>query len=292
MGATFQLGTSRKSYRVPVVRLAAVRAAGYSRPHHPAAFRRHQPELVGLAGRLRWFGFVSLAADMVYEGARSVYGPSLASSAPPRQSSVSSRARARRWPSCCDSSSARSPTAPAATGPSPSSATASPPSVCALPAVTPFVGAAGLALASVLILLERSGKAVRSPSKSALLAHVATAVGRGRGFGVHKALDQVGALAGPLLVAAVIAAAAGAIWPAMLAIPGAVAMVLLAVIRSPRARPVGLRRDGHAHRSPCHVSRFTCTGTARLVRRRRRGPPPAGVLRLRLRRGPDHPAGS
>ena len=101
-------------------------------------------------------------------------------------------------------------------------------------AVTPFVGAAGLALASVLILLERSGKAVRSPSKSALLAHVATAVGRGRGFGVHKALDQVGALAGPLLVAAVIAAAAGAIWPAMamLAIPGAVAMVLLAVIRS------------------------------------------------------------
>ena len=25
-----------------------------------------------------WFGFVSLAADMVYEGARSVYGPLLA----------------------------------------------------------------------------------------------------------------------------------------------------------------------------------------------------------------------
>ena len=92
---------------------------------------------------------------------------------------------------------------------------------------------AGLAVAAVLILLERSGKAVRSPSKSALLAHVATAVGRGRGFGVHKALDQVGALAGPLLVAAVIAAA-GAISPALavLAIPGAAAMVLLAVLRS------------------------------------------------------------
>ena len=101
-------------------------------------------------------------------------------------------------------------------------------------AVTPFIGGAGLAVAAVLILLERSGKAVRSPSKSALLAHVATAVGRGRGFGVHKALDQVGALAGPLLVAAVIAAAAGAIWPALavLAVPGAAAMVLLAVLRS------------------------------------------------------------
>ena len=37
---------------------------------------------------------------------------------------------------------------------------------------------------------------IRSPSKSALLAHVAGAVGRGRGFGVHKALDQVGPSAG------------------------------------------------------------------------------------------------
>ncbi|NUR16540.1 MAG: MFS transporter, partial [Dermatophilaceae bacterium] len=100
-------------------------------------------------------------------------------------------------------------------------------------AVTPFVGGAGLVLAAVLILLERSGKAVRSPSKSALLAHVASAVGRGRGFGLHKALDQIGAFAGPLLVAAVIGAA-GVIWPGMavLAVPGVAAMVLLAVIRS------------------------------------------------------------
>ena len=67
------------------------------------------------------------------------------------------------------------------------------------------LGAAGLVAAAVLILLERAGKAVRSPSKSALLAHAAKAVGRGTGFGVHKALDQTGAFAGPLLVAAVVA---------------------------------------------------------------------------------------
>ena len=72
-------------------------------------------------------------------------------------------------------------------------------------AVTPFVGSLGLALAATLILLERAGKAIRSPSKSALLARVAVSVGRGRGFAVHKALDQVGAFAGPLLVAGVIA---------------------------------------------------------------------------------------
>ena len=59
-------------------------------------------------------------------------------------------------------------------------------------AVTPLLGAAGVAVASTLILLERVGKAVRSPAKSALLARMAASTGRGRGFAVHKALDQVG----------------------------------------------------------------------------------------------------
>ena len=82
-----------------------------------------------------------------------------------------------------------------------------------------------------MILLERLGKAIRSPSKSALLAHVAGAVGRGRGFGVHKALDQVGAFSGPLLVAAMVAAAS--LWWGMaaLAVPGAIAMLLLFTLR-------------------------------------------------------------
>ncbi|WP_404389686.1 MFS transporter [Humibacillus xanthopallidus] len=180
-----------------------------------------------------WFGFVSLAADMVYEGARSVYGPLLASLG----------ATATVVGLVTGAGEAMALVLRLVFGPLADRTgrywtltvvgyglTA----VCVpLLAITPFIGGAGLAAAAVLILLERSGKAVRSPSKSALLAHVATAVGRGRGFGVHKALDQVGALAGPLLVAAVIAAA-GAISPALavLAIPGAAAMVLLAVLRS------------------------------------------------------------
>ena len=158
-------------------------------------------------------------------------------------------------------------------------------------AVTPFIGGAGLAVAAVLILLERSGKAVRSPSKSALLAHVATAVGRGRGFGVHKALDQVGALAGPLLVAAVIAAAAGAIWPALavLAIPGAAAMVLLAVLRS-RVPDPSVYDETTESRDAAAPSdrRWRRAGPAGMVRRRRRRPPAARVLRLRARRGAHH----
>jgi MFS family permease len=99
-------------------------------------------------------------------------------------------------------------------------------------ALAPFLGSAGLAVAIVLILAERVGKAVRSPAKSALLAEAASRVGLGRGFAVHKALDQIGAFAGPLVVAGVIALT-GVIWPALalLAIPGAVAVGLLLVIR-------------------------------------------------------------
>ena len=98
-------------------------------------------------------------------------------------------------------------------------------------ALAPRLGAAGLGFAATMILLERLGKAVRSPSKSALLAHAAASVGRGRGFGVHKALDQVGAFAGPLVVAGVVAVAS--LWwgMAVLAVPGAVAMVLLLTLR-------------------------------------------------------------
>lgn len=99
-------------------------------------------------------------------------------------------------------------------------------------AVAPFAGGAGLAVAVMLILAERAGKAVRSPAKSALLSYAAGAVGRGRGMAVHKLLDQLGAVAGPLLVAAAIGTSA-AIWPAMalLALPGAAAVVLLLWLR-------------------------------------------------------------
>jgi MFS family permease len=99
-------------------------------------------------------------------------------------------------------------------------------------AVAPFVGAAGLALAVALILAERAGKAFRSPSKTALLAHATGAIGRGRGFGVHKALDLIGAFSGPLLVAALVAAT-GAMWPGflVLVVPGVLTMALLFWLR-------------------------------------------------------------
>ncbi len=99
-------------------------------------------------------------------------------------------------------------------------------------ALTPFLGVMGLSVAATLIIVERIGKAVRSPAKTVLLAFPASAVGRGRGFAVHKTLDQIGAFGGPLVVAAIIAAT-GALWPAFaaLAIPAIVALALLFWIR-------------------------------------------------------------
>jgi MFS family permease len=188
------------------------------------------------------FGTISLAADMVYEGGRSLYGPLLSSLGASalavgaitgageavalllRLASGTLADRTRRYWAVTIAGYALT-------------------AVCVpLLAVTPYLGAAGLAVATVLILAERTGKAVRSPAKSALLAAAAEHVGMGRGLGVHKALDQIGAFAGPLLVAGVVALAGAVLWPgfAVLAVPGAVAMVLLVMTRHrmPPERPV------------------------------------------------------
>lgn len=207
------------------------------------------------------FGGVSLAADMVYEGARSMYGPLLgalgASALVVGVVTGAGEAMAlvlrfvfgpladrtgRYWALTILGYGMTAICVP-------------------LLAVTPFLGGAGLAVGIVLILLERTGKAVRSPSKTALLAHVATGVGRGRGFGVHKAMDQVGAFLGPLLVAAVLAAT-GVMWPAfaVLAVPGAVAMVLLAVLRARVPDPAAL--DGSAPATPRGSAATPATGAA------------------------------
>lgn len=56
-------------------------------------------------------------------------------------------------------------------------------------------------LAVVLMILERFGKAVRSPARDAVLSFASHETGRGWGFGLHEAMDQIGATVGPLLVA-------------------------------------------------------------------------------------------
>jgi MFS family permease len=59
-------------------------------------------------------------------------------------------------------------------------------------------------IAAILLMAERMGKAIRTPARDAMLSHASSAVGRGWGFGFHEAMDQVGAVTGPLIVAAVL----------------------------------------------------------------------------------------
>jgi MFS family permease len=65
-----------------------------------------------------------------------------------------------------------------------------------------------------------------------ILSHATSTIGRGRGFAVHEALDQFGAVLGPLAVAGAFALT-GHYAPtfAMLAVPGLFVMVLLLALR-------------------------------------------------------------
>jgi len=58
-------------------------------------------------------------------------------------------------------------------------------------------------IAAVLMVAERMGKAIRTPARDVMLSCASDSIGRGWGFGLHEALDQIGAICGPLVVAAV-----------------------------------------------------------------------------------------
>lgn len=94
--------------------------------------------------------------------------------------------------------------------------------------------------AAVLIILERIGKAIRNPPRDVMLSYAGKRVGGlGWVFGLHEALDQFGAMCGPLLVA-VILVHRGSYQEAfgVLAIPAAInlSFVLIARLAYPRPR--------------------------------------------------------
>lgn len=60
-------------------------------------------------------------------------------------------------------------------------------------------------IAGLLIVLERVGKAIRNPPRDVMLSHASNEIGLGFGFGLHEAMDQAGALIGPLVVAVILA---------------------------------------------------------------------------------------
>lgn len=58
--------------------------------------------------------------------------------------------------------------------------------------------------AAFLMILERVGKAIRTPARDAMLAHRGKELGSGWVFGIHEALDKTGAMLGPLVIAVIL----------------------------------------------------------------------------------------
>ncbi|WP_319463120.1 MFS transporter [Micromonospora sp. RTP1Z1] len=175
------------------------------------------------------FGAVSLLSDVVYEGARSVIGPYLATFG----------ASAALVGLVTGAGEAFALAGRLATGPLADRTSAYWPLVLVGYAVTmvavPALGlTTALWLAAALFIAERAGKAIRGPARDVMISHAAAAVGRGKGFAVHEALDQTGGVAGPLLVAAVLTATAHNYRPAFLAlaVPAVAGMLLVLWLRA------------------------------------------------------------
>lgn len=93
-------------------------------------------------------------------------------------------------------------------------------------------------LAASLIVLERLGKAVRTPARDVLLSQGGKQLGMGWAFGLHQALDQTGSMLGPLIVGIVLFFGGsyqhGFAW---LAIPALLALWILIMAREIYSNP-------------------------------------------------------
>ncbi|MCJ7791083.1 MAG: MFS transporter [Dehalococcoidia bacterium] len=110
----------------------------------------------------------------------------------------------------------------------------------------PFLAFAGYwQLAAVLIILERMGKAIRSPARDTMLSYATKEVGRGWGFAVHEALDQVGAIIGPIVFSLVLLFHAGySEGFTLLWIPALLTLAVLALARKKFPSPQKLEASG------------------------------------------------
>lgn len=73
-------------------------------------------------------------------------------------------------------------------------------------AAVPLLALAGTWwIAAALIICERAGKALRNPAANTMMSRAGEHIGQGWAFGLHEAMDQTGAMVGPLIAALVLA---------------------------------------------------------------------------------------
>ena len=111
--------------------------------------------------------------------------------------------------------------------------------VVAVPALA-FAG--NWLMAAILIVCERTGKAMRGPARDVLLSGATADVGHGWGFGLHSIMDQTGAVIGPLLMVAAVARShhfgPGFLWLAFPAVGTLIALTMARILNPERSRPV------------------------------------------------------
>jgi hypothetical protein len=180
-------------------------------------------------------GIVSLFADMTYEGAHSIIGPylkdlgasalqvaviagigeMLAASLRFFSGRFADRSRAYWTITFCGYAM----------------------NVVAVPALA---FAANWQTAAILIIAERTGKALRGPARDVLLSGATQEVGHGWGFGLHSIMDQTGAVIGPLLMVAAVARShhfgPGFLWLAFPAVGTLAALLMARVLNPDRTR--------------------------------------------------------
>ncbi|HEY0193046.1 MAG TPA: MFS transporter [Kofleriaceae bacterium] len=112
-------------------------------------------------------------------------------------------------------------------------------------------------LVAALVGLERLGKAVRSPAKSTLTSFAGADLGAGKAFAISEAMDQLGGLAGPLVVAGILAwrgeTISGYAWAfCALAVPAAITIGVLLRARQlyPDPRSLDTGPDEHGALGP------------------------------------------
>src|SRR5580658_10268191 len=204
-----------------------------------AAGSQERAPLRNRASALRFIlclGVVSLFADMTYEGAHSIIGPylkdlgatalqvaivagvgeMLAASLRFFSGRFADRSRAYWTITFCGYAM----------------------NVVAVPALAL---ASNWQLAAILVVAERTGKALRGPARDVLLSGATQEVGHGWGFGLHSIMDQTGAVIGPLLMVAAVARShhfgPGFLWLAFPAVGTLIALLGARVLNPAHALP-------------------------------------------------------
>ncbi|MEV6604160.1 MFS transporter [Kutzneria sp. NPDC051319] len=106
--------------------------------------------------------------------------------------------------------------------------------------------AAGSSVAAIGVVLaaDRTGKGIRTAPRDALISLSSEPGALGRSFGVHRALDTVGAFLGPLVAMAVLALSLGSYTSVFFTSFCIAAIAVLLLVLFVRDRPAVVDRDG------------------------------------------------